>query len=189
MDEQAQWYHQTMQEFDPAGYQEMLQHEQRQQQAEPTIEEAIQYANQAVKQGVDIPFKEAPQAQQKESFEAQANQEAVPNQEASVQNFEAVQYGAPIEEKKEESKEEKKETKPTEKKVEEEIKVDNPWNTPEVMQAIQLFKEHKQRLNINKDNELLPHIRDYFQDEKASLSYITPQNLPDFNLYLTNIQA
>lgn len=69
----------------------------------------------------------------------------------------------------------------------EHIDANNPWNTPENQSNILQFQQHKERLGIGKDADLLPYIRDFFKDEKASITTITPETLAGFNTHLQNI--
>src|SRR5690606_13000467 len=66
---------------------------------------------------------------------------------------------------------------------------ENPWNTPENQEQIELFRQHKERLHIDNDSKLLPHVREYFKDEKATIASVTPETLSGFNGYLQNIQV
>lgn len=61
---------------------------------------------------------------------------------------------------------------------------DNPWNSPEIKQELERFEKNKLRLNISTDNQLLPHVREFFKDEGAVIANITPQHLKDFNNHL-----
>lgn len=170
-----------MREFDPAGYQQMLKdtgyHEEQQ------MQESIQYANQAVNQpNMDFPFENVPATES--GFQAIENDNQVEQKPGAVeQNFNAIQYGEPVNE------EMKTEEKAKNNENEDEIKYDNPWNQPEILAELNVFHEHKKRLKIENDRDLLPHVRDYFKDENAKISFITPENIKEFNSYLSNLQA
>lgn len=185
MDAETQWYHDTMKEFDPKGYQEMIQNSkqmQEQQNQQPNIYQTMQEVDQEVQSGnVDVPFENVPPKE--EEFQAEPQAEVEPQQPAQQQEFQAIQYGAPAETQ-EQKEPEKENNDPLEN-----VHADNPWNTPENIEQINIFQEHKKRLNLDNDRDLLPHVRDYFKDEHASIASITPEILKDFNNYLINIQA
>lgn len=145
-----------------------------------SIQESVNYANQAVTDGtIDFPFENVPE---QKSFEATPGQGAEAKPGAVKQNFKAIEYGAPVVEGGQ------SDTKKHEDPLAN-IEVNNPWGTPEVLKELNVFQEHKKRLNISSDQELLPHVRDFFKNEDAKISDITPDNLKDFNAYLTGIQA
>ncbi|WAT23592.1 Rad52/Rad22 family DNA repair protein (plasmid) [Bacillus halotolerans] len=176
-----QWYHETMQQYDPKGYQEM-----KQSSAVNTelnnIQQDIAETDRAFSNNkTDYPFEnvQEPIAQQNE-FKAQ------PQGDAKVQqpDFNAIPHGAP----KEVNTNSEKTTGQQVNHLEN-IQADNPWNTPEIRESIEVFQNHKTRLGITKDSQLLPHVREFFKDEKATIASITPDILVKFNEYLQNIQV
>lgn len=156
--------------------------------ADQQLQQAANETEDALKNGtISFPFEDVPPTKevQQQNFEAEPQKEAELQQEVQQQEFNAVQYGAPIEPKDvtSEPKEElKSDPLP-------DVMADNPWDSPENREQIQIFQEHKNRLGIQQDNQLLPHVREFFKDEKASIASITPEILPGFNGHLAQIQA
>jgi hypothetical protein len=188
-----QWYHDTMKQNDPQGYQQMVQEQQQQsltpeqqlhQQRSAEITQTIAEVDQEIAAGkTEVPFNGQPVQQQTEvatqEFEAQPQHEALAQGSAQQQNYQAVEYGAPASP---ETAAPKKEEDPLK-----DVQANNPWNTPENQVNINQFAAHKTRLGITRDADLLPYIRDYFKDEKAGLGSITPDVLSGFNEHLQNI--
>jgi hypothetical protein len=176
--EKQQWYHDTMKQNDPAGYQEMRQVSgpsplEKQQQTFQQVDQAV------VTEKIDYPFENVPPKQE-------TVYEAAPQGEVQQQNFQAVQYGVPIDPKTvtQPSQELKQEQDPLAN-----VEAKNPWNSPDNVAQIEVFRLHKERIGIAKDNELLPHVREYFKDGTATIASITPETLIGFNSYLKNIQV
>lgn len=194
-EQKTQWYYDTMQQYDPNGYQEMRHHagpspleqQQYQQQQEANVmHQAAQAADQAVATNqVDFPFENVPTPVTQLQAEPQSFQ-AEPQTQVQEQDFQAVQpVGAPVVDEQSEVKEEpKQEVNPLA-----HIQANNPWDTPENKNELELFHQHKERLNIQKDADLLPHVREYFKDGNATIANVTPEVLKGFNSYLLNIQA
>ena len=162
------------------------------------MQEVAQQAEEALQKGnIDFPFVDVPtpppsNEAQPQQFEAQAQPEAQPQQEVQQQDYSAIQYGSPVEPKSVEPEEKPQEQPKTEApKVDPlpEVMAENPWDSPENREQIRVFQEHKNRLGIQQDNQLLPHVREFFKDEKATIASITPEILPGFNTHLQNIQA
>ncbi|PVC75105.1 hypothetical protein C2I27_04255 [Priestia megaterium] len=170
---QQQWYENTMQEHDPSGYQQMMTEQQKMQQA-------IQQTDQELANGsIEVPFENVPAKEQQVEATPQEF-EATPQTAATPQDFQPVEYGAPAE--------------TSEKKSEKEdplshVVAKNPWQNAETEEQLKVFSDHKSRLNIKKDADLLPHVREFFKDESASLASITPEVLVSFNAHLQNIQV
>lgn len=180
--EKQQWYYDTMKEHDPNGYQQMRE------QAGPSPLETMQEVDQAIASGeIQFPFNQAPAQQQvvQQEFEAQPQPEAVPQAEAKTQEFQAVEYGAPVVDQAPPA------PKQPEIKKEEDplahIQAQNPWNTPDNVAHLEAFRQHKERLGIHKDADLLPHIREFFKSEEVGTNAITPEVLPAFNAHLEAI--
>lgn len=179
--QKTQFYYDTMKQYDPQGYEQMKQ------TAGPSpLEQSMQAADQAVAAGeINYPFNQTPvspgQPSGQQEFQAQPQAEAAPQAEATQQSFQAVEYGAPVEPQKSEAAPKKEEDPLAH------IQAENPWNTLENQQSIEMFRQHKERLGIQKDQDLLPHVREFFKDEKASIASITPEVLVSFNDYLKNI--
>lgn len=189
---QQDWYQQTMQQYDPQAYAQM-----QQQQESQSIQQAFQQADQAVANGqIETPFDNVqPQATvQAQPFEAQPQATVQPQgYEVQTQSFgapviETKQEQAPAPEKKEESTPEIWEDPMTDKSDPlAHVIPDNPWNSAEIQEALTALRQHKERLNISTDNQLLPHVREFFKDENATIGSITPDTLVGFNAYLQNI--
>jgi hypothetical protein len=193
--EKTQWYHDTMQEFDPNGYQQMRQFSGpspvEQQQA--TIQEAMSHADLHVHNpNVDYPFENVPKNNEikqveAQQFEATPQSEASPQAEVQQQEYQAIQYGAPTETKEAPTPD----VAPPERKEDPlaNVVAQNPWDTPQNVEQIEIFRQHKERLNIQTDSQLLPHVREFFKDENAGMDNITPEILQGFNTHLQNVQA
>ncbi|MCD7910928.1 hypothetical protein KC480_05235 [Bacillus velezensis] len=176
-----QWYHETMQQYDPQGYEEMKQNNNTAFDQLNTLKQDIEETDRTFSTNhTEYPFENVQEigAQQKD-FQAQ------PQAKAEIQqpDFKAVPQEAPkelnIQGEKSNLEDDQLDN----------IKADNPWNTPEIKESIELFQHHKDRLGIIKDNQLLPHVREFFKDEKATIANVTPEVLKDFNEYLKNIQV
>ncbi len=169
------WYEQTMREYDPKGYEKMMQ--ETRPDAQKT-QEAISYADQQVNnQNTDYPFENV----QKDGAKQQDFQ-AVPQAAGQEQGHQAIAYGAPADPKPKQSSQTKEDPL-------KDVVAENPWDTPENKAQIEIFHNHKKRLGISQDHQLIPHVRDYFKDEKATIASITPDTLKGFNVHLENIQA
>ncbi len=175
------WYEQTMKQYDPKGYEKMMQETRPETQK---TQEAMSYADQQVSnQNTDYPFENVQQnGAKQQNFQASPNEAATPQAAGQEQNYQAVAYGAPADPKAEQPP--LKEEDPLK-----DVVAENPWDTPENKAKIKAFHGHKQRLGITKDHQLLPHVRDYFKDEKATIASITPETLAGFNTHLESIQA
>jgi hypothetical protein len=180
--QQNQWYEQTMQAYDPQGYQQMMQQTSSEEQK---MQEAIAFADQQVNNAnLNFPFENVPPKQEQPQAQPQEFQ-ATPQAEVKQQEFQAIQYGAPVEPKAEPSAAApKKEEDPLAHVV-----PNNPWDTPENQEQIAIFRQHKERLGIKQDSQLLPYVRDFFKDGNATIASITPDTLKGFNAYLENIQV
>lgn len=115
---------------------------------------------------IDFPFENVPQENNQQAVEN--NHLAEEKQGAVQNNFEAKEYGAPVGNAQSST---------------------NPWQEKNVIVELQKYAEHKKRLNIDNDDLMIPHLRDFFKDEKADLSYLTPENLKDFNKHLEKISV
>lgn len=149
--------------------QNQMQYQQQQQMQQP-IQQTVQQVNQEMAMGntgTDLPFEQPPVNNQPISYQAepiQANAQPIQNNAEPVQvSMKPVNVSS------------------------EPIQTNNPWNTPEVLRQMQIFESHKQRLGLLKNNDIVPHIRNYFKDEKADMNAITPENLEGFNNYLQTI--
>lgn len=188
--QQADWYTQTMQTHDPQGYQQMVQNAgaPRVDQEQQQMTQAMQVADNAVASGsTDYPFENVPpktEEVKQQDFQATPQAEAQAQAEVKQQDFKAVQYGAPVDPKEQQPEQAKEQKDPLE-----HVKADNPWDTPEMIAELNVFKQHKERLAITQDSLLLPHVREYFKDETATIASITPDTLIGFNAHLQNIQA
>lgn len=193
----TQWYHDTMQQYDPQGYQQMRQQagpspiEQQQmteqQRMGMEIDQTMREVDEEMARGsIETPFdnvppkqetQEQPQEAQQQNFQAQPQAE-VQTQQYQAQNITPVgaPVGAPAEPK--------KEVDPLAN-----VQAENPWNTPENVAELGLFQQHKERLGVQKDADLLPHVREYFKDANAGINSVTPETLKGFNAYLQNIQV
>jgi hypothetical protein len=151
-----------------------------------SLEQTMQEVDRAMANGeIQFPFNQAPAQQQQvvqQEFQAQPQSEAVPQAEAQAQNFQAVEYGAPVETPPAPvTPEVKKEADPLA-----HIQAENPWHTPENITHLETFRQHKERLAIQKDADLIPYIREFFKSEDVSTNAITPEVLPAFNTHLEN---
>ena len=63
----------------------------------------------------------------------------------------------------------------------------NEWQKNGVDQELRRFANHKIRLNVTDDNQMIVYLRDFFKDEKADMNYLKPDNLKEFNDYLETI--
>lgn len=120
--------------------------------------------------------------------EAQVNTHQAEEQQTVTPNdyqVQTVEYGAPV--TPEEKAEEKVEEKP--KPATENTEGTNPWQEQGVIQELQAYAAHKQRLNAESDEQMIAYLRDYFKDEKATFDYLSPENIQGFNQYLNNISA
>jgi hypothetical protein len=149
-----------------------------------SLQQTMLQVDQEMAQGnIEVPFEQPARQEQPvvaQNFEAQAQPEAQPQAQAQPQDFQATAYGAPVIPK--EPEQPKEQVDPLA-----HIQVNNPWMTLENQQSLEMFRQHKERLSIAKDSDLLPYVRDYFKDEKAELSFITPEVLIGFNTHLQNI--
>lgn len=124
----------------------------------------------------ELPFNQAP-VQAIEKQEASFN-----GHEAEVKDVEAGEiqvFGAPVETS---TEQEHKNVEP-----EEVLGQNNPWENSSTIKDLQEYSSHKARLGIESDEMMTPHLRDFFKDENANLSYITPKNLKDLNKHLESI--
>lgn len=177
------WTEEVMRQYDPQGYNQMMTEQQRQTyEMNKTIEEADKAV---VNGGVNFPFENVPAKQetaQPQQQEAQPqNFQAQPQAEAQQQQYQAkdvTTVGAPVVNK----EEPKKENDPLAN-----VQADNPWGTPENVAELGIFQQHKERLSVKNDADLLPHVREYFKDASAGINSITPETLKGFNAYLQNI--
>lgn len=180
---QNNWAGEVMRQYDPQGYNQMMTEEQR---MSAQMDETIRQANEDVKKGVDYPFENVtPPPAQEQKFEAQPQAEtqrtdfqAQPLPEAQA----VTPVGAPVENAGQPAP--PKQEDPLDKVIPQ-----NPWDNPANIQEMNNFQAHKQRLGMMKDADILPHVREYFKDEKAGIDYLTPETLVGFNAYLQNIQA
>ncbi|GIN55136.1 MULTISPECIES: Rad52/Rad22 family DNA repair protein [Bacillus subtilis group] len=177
--QQNQWYQDTMQQYDPEAYREFKQNNIT--STENSMQQDISEVDQTYSSGgTDYPFENVPNPTIKhQEFEATPQGEAKPQSD-----FQATSHGAP----REVDTNTEKATDNQETNLDS-VQADNPWNTPEIRESIEVFKQHKDRLNIIKDSQLLPHVREFFKDEKATIASLTPEILKDFNGYLQNIQV
>lgn len=179
--QQNQWYKETMQQYDPKGYEELQQRNSANSDVS-RMQQDINKADQAYSSGkTDYPFENVKEPTVKEQeFQAQ------PQADAKIQqpDFKAIPHEAPREVNMQAEK-----TNDQQNDHLENIKADNPWNTPEIRENIEDFQKHKDRLGITKDSQLLPHVREFFKDEKATISSVTSDVLKGFNEYLQNIQV
>ncbi|MBR3121336.1 hypothetical protein [Oceanobacillus profundus] len=129
---------------------------------------------------VEVPFENVQQQQ----YQAEAKPEAEQSQYQAIEQQPAkeVSYGAPVDVE----KTEKTENKPS---GEAPTTGTNPWQEQGVIVELQKYAQHKARLNAEDDEKMIPYLRDYFKDESATFSTITPENLPAFNVYLENISV
>lgn len=183
-----QWYHDTMKQHDPQGYEQMRQ------EVGPSPFEMIQSNTQ---EPIEYPFENVEPTPTPTTFEA------TPQGEAVVQRFEATPQPtnvvaiSPWEEANNTPSEPSTTEHPWDNKAEPtkqedplaHIVANNPWNEPDTMNEMQVFAAHKERLQIKNNQQLLPHIRDYFKDATATLAHITPEILKGFNAYLQHIHA
>jgi hypothetical protein len=190
-EQRSNWTTEVMRQYDPQGYNQMMTEQQRQaQEMDRTIAEVDR---EVANGGIDYPFENVPpkqetqqQAQpqqqaQEQSYQAQPQAEAQQQQYQATPNVSAVgaPVGAPVEPQKTEPK---KEVDPLAN-----VQANNPWDNPENVQELSVFQQHKERLGVKKDADLLPHVREYFKDANAGINSITPDTLKGFNTYLQNI--
>lgn len=57
------------------------------------------------------------------------------------------------------------------------------------MQQITVYKQHKERLGLTEDAQMLPYLRDYFKDENASTQNLNIETIVGFNEYMLTIQV
>lgn len=174
------WPQQEQQMYQPPVQQEQQMYQQPTYDQQPTYQQApeqqvqdtIHQTNQTY-QHEQVPFEQPP---------------AQPNMYQANPQDVVVQYGAPALPKPEQVVAVEERPTPLE-PVEPEMQVDNPWNQPHIINAMTTLHSHKERLSLTTNQALLPHIRNYFQEEKADMSFVTPENIMLFNDYLSSISA
>ena len=54
---------------------------------------------------------------------------------------------------------------------------------------LELMHQHRERLNLKDNNLFLPIIREFFQNESATLEMITEENIQALNQHLESLQS
>lgn len=144
--------------------------------------QAIQETDREMQQGnIQTPFDLQPNYQAtQQNFYAQPQQAGTPNQYQP----ETKQYGAPVNVQ--------PQTQPlsaNQQQQQQNQVTTNPWQEQGVIAELQRYQQHKARLNITDDSQMIGYLRDYFKDEKANINYLTPENIKGFNDYLETITA
>jgi hypothetical protein len=146
------------------------------------LQQAIQETDREMQQGnIQTPFDPQPNYQAtQQNFYAQPQQAGTPNQYQP----ETKQYGAPVNVQ--------PQTQPSSANQQQQQQnqiTTNPWQEQGVIAELQRYQQHKARLNITDDSQMIGYLRDYFKDEKANINYLTPENIKGFNDYLETITA
>ncbi|CDQ41783.1 hypothetical protein [Virgibacillus salexigens] len=129
-------------------------------------------------QTVETPFDNVPEQNTQQAtpnaYEAEKQPQATANQNEAAK----IEYGAPADD-----------SKANETTTQQSKAGTEQWQTELAMKELQNFAEHKVRLNVKNDDEMIAYLRDYFKDEKANFDYLTPENIKEFNKYLNNVSA
>lgn len=65
----------------------------------------------------------------------------------------------------------------------------NAFNNPAVLEQMNIFKSHTERLGLTDNNLVVPVLREYFKDENATMKYVSPENIFDINEFLAKYKA
>jgi hypothetical protein len=152
-----------------------------QQQETLNLQQAIYETDLAIQQGVvQTPFDNNTNHYQATSNQFTAN----PQGNATQNQFQAEtkQYGAPV------NAQPTNNNPSTEAQTNQQTQT-NPWQDQGVIAELQRYQQHKARLDITDDNQMIGYLRDYFKDENANINYLTPENIKGFNDYLEKVTA
>ncbi|WP_141103848.1 Rad52/Rad22 family DNA repair protein [Parageobacillus galactosidasius] len=146
--------------------------------------QTIQETDREMQQGnIQTPFDSQPNYQAtQQNFYAQPQQAGMPNQYQP----ETKQYGAPVNVQ---PQTQSSSTNQQQQQQQQNQVTTNPWQEQGVIAELQRYQQHKARLNITDDSQMIGYLRDYFKDEKANINYLTPENIKGFNDYLETITA
>ncbi len=192
-------YEQQPQQQYQQQYQQPIQQQQQYMQQDPlpqSIEQAAMQVTTEMQYGVNqqVPFNNAPVGQAEQQYGYQAGQ---PMQAAQIDttpvlvdttpthvDMTPTPVNAPVQPVQVDMTPTQA---PPEQVAQQATAAGNPWSSPEVVQEMTVFNDHKKRLGLVDNNAILPHLRNYFKDAEASMNNVTPENLKPLNDYLATI--
>lgn len=189
-------YQQPMQQqqYQQPAYQQEQQYQMQQDPLPQTLEQTAAQVTAEMQFGANaqVPFNQAPVGQSQQQYGYQAGQpmQAAQIDMAPIQmdttpthvDMQPVQVDvAPV------PVDMTPTQAPPEQVAEQATQAGNTWSTPEVIQEMSVFAQHKQRLGLIDNNAIVPHLRNYFKDSEATMNNISPSNLKGLNEYLATI--